>query len=90
VRWDGRILVDATNIFKSYAPDYQRDDLGGDSGSETIARLAPQARVVKAFNTLPIATMFAEAPAGMKRVLFLAGDDDHSKLTVGGLNSAEA
>ncbi|WP_193164391.1 NADPH-dependent F420 reductase [Microbulbifer hainanensis] len=76
VDWDGRIIVDATNIFTSYAPDFQIEDLGNDSGSEIVARLAPTARVVKAFNTLPIEKMFAPLPAKeLKRVLFVAGDD---------------
>ena len=72
---DGRILVDATNIFLSYPPHARVDDLKGDSGSEIVARLAPAARVVKAFNTLAIATMFAPLPKDTKRVLFVAGDD---------------
>ncbi len=72
---DGRILVDATNIFLTYPPNARLDDLKGDSGSEIVARLAPEARVVKAFNTLPIAAMFAPLPKGTKRVLFVAGDD---------------
>lgn len=72
---DGRILVDATNIFLSYPPNPSVDDLKGDSGSEIVARLAPAARVVKVFNTLPVARMFAPPPKGTKRVLFVAGDD---------------
>jgi len=77
IDWRGRVLVDATNIFTSYAPEFGVDDLGADSGSEIIARLAPAARVVKAFNTLPVETMFAPVPAdGVRRVLFVAGDDD--------------
>lgn len=83
--WSGRILVDATNIFLSYAPDFRIDDLKGDSGSEIVARLAPSARVVKAFNTLPFATMFAPADPGLKRVLFVAGDDASAVATVAGL-----
>ncbi|MCX2781231.1 NAD(P)-binding domain-containing protein [Microbulbifer thermotolerans] len=75
--WNGRIIIDATNIFTSYAPDFQVDDLGNDSGSEIIARLTPGARVVKAFNTLPIEKMFAPLPAsGLKRVLFVAGNNE--------------
>ncbi len=85
IAWDGRILVDATNIYLSYPPDYERDDLRGDSGSEIIARLAPSARVVKAFNTLPFGVMFAPVPAGMKRVLFTAGDDQEAVGTIGRL-----
>lgn len=81
IEWKGRILVDATNIFKSYVP-FEIDDLKGDSGSEIVARLAPSARVVKAFNTLPFATMFAPVPANMKRGLFVAGDDETAVSTV--------
>lgn len=76
LHWSGQVLVDTTNIFTSYAPDYAVDDLGSDSGSQLIARLAPGARVVKAFNTLPFDVMFAPTPAGFSRVLFVAGDDD--------------
>lgn len=72
---DGRILVDATNIFLTYQPDARVNDLKGDSGSEIVARSAPAARVVKAFNTLPVARMFAPPPKATKRVLFVAGDD---------------
>lgn len=82
---DGRILVDATNIFVSYPPDARVDDLKGYSGSEIVARLAPAARVVKAFNTLPFATMFAPLSEGMKRVLFVAGDDAPAVETVAAL-----
>lgn len=86
--WGGRILIDATNIYLSYPPHYRVDDLKGDSGSEIIARLAPSARVVKAFNTLDFGTMFAPVPAGVKRVLFLAGDDKEAVTTVSGLIEA--
>ena len=76
IDWNGRVLIDATNIFASYSPAFQVDDLGEDSGSEIVSRLAPSARVVKAFNTLPIDVMFAPPPAnGLRRVLFVAGDD---------------
>jgi predicted dinucleotide-binding enzyme len=85
ISWDGRILVDTTNIFVSYAPDYRVDDLRGSSGSEVVARLAPSARVVKAFNTLPFKVMFAATPANLKRVLFIAGDENEAVSTVSAL-----
>jgi len=76
IEWHGRVLIDATNIFTRYAPAFEIDDLGADSGSEIVARLAPTARVVKAFNTLPIDVMFAPPRGdGLRRVLFVAGDD---------------
>jgi predicted dinucleotide-binding enzyme len=81
-QWNGRILLDTTNIYLSYPPNYRVDDLRGDSGSEIIARLAPTARVVKAFNTLDFGVMFSPVPRGMKRVLFAAGDDKHALTTV--------
>ena len=59
VEWRGRVIVDATNIILSISPDLEVDSLKGDSGSQIVARLAPSARVVKAFNTLPFKTMFA-------------------------------
>lgn len=83
--WDSRILVDTTNIFLSYAPDYRVDDLKGDSGSEIVARIAPTARVVKAFNTLPFSLMFSPAPEKLRRVLFVAGDEEDAVSTVSGL-----
>lgn len=85
IDWNRRILVDTTNIFTSYAPNFQIADLKGDSGSEIVARLAPSARVVKAFNTIPFATMFTAEPTGTRRVLFVAGDDAAATSTVASL-----
>lgn len=82
---DGRILIDATNIFLNHPPHARIDDLKGESGSEIVARMAPAARVVKAFNTLPIAKMFAPLPDGAKRALFIAGDDASAVAKVAGL-----
>ncbi|QEW25171.1 hypothetical protein [Roseovarius indicus] len=50
-----------------------------------MARLAPRARAVKAFNTLPFETMFAPVPSGFRRVLFVAGDDPDAVSTVSDL-----
>ncbi|MCA1189250.1 MULTISPECIES: NADPH-dependent F420 reductase [unclassified Saccharopolyspora] len=77
--WNGRILVDTTNQMTGVTPA-DLVDLGADTGSEFVARHAPGARVVKAFNTL-----FAEHiapdprhPEG-RRLLFYAGDDAAAK-----------
>lgn len=83
--WKGRILVDTTNIYASCKNELVIADLNGDYGSEIVARLAPDARVVKAFNTLPFDVMFAPTPANMKRVLFIAGDDQAAVETVANL-----
>jgi predicted dinucleotide-binding enzyme len=84
-KWEGRVLIDATNTFLHYLPDFRVADLGEDSGSEIVARLAPDAKVIKAFNTLPIAGFFLDAPVGYRRVTFLAGDDAKAKALVIGL-----
>lgn len=86
--WEGRVLIDATNSFLNYFPDFKAADLGDDSGSEIIARLAADARVVKAFNTLPINGFFMGSPDGYKRVTFLAGDDAEAKGLIGELIAA--
>ena len=85
VDWHGRVIVDATNIILSISPDFVLDDLKGDSGSQIVARLAPSAHVVKAFNTLPFDTMFTPTPPGFRRVLFVAGDDSKAVSTVSDL-----
>lgn len=81
-KWEGRILIDATNTFLNYYPDFKVADLGEDSGSEIVARLAPDAKVIKAFNTLPIGGFFTGVPDGYKHVAFLAGDDAGAKALV--------
>ncbi|GAB7044043.1 MULTISPECIES: NADPH-dependent F420 reductase [Catenuloplanes] len=76
--WDGRILVDTTNQLGPTPADYV--DLGTDTGSEFVARHAPGARVVKAFNTL-FAQYIVPDPrhAAGRQLLFYAGDDADAK-----------
>lgn len=79
--WGGRILVDATNQFANLDP-VEVAALGDQTGSERVATLAPEARVVKAFNTLHAKYIAADPrhPAG-RQVLFYAGDDTAAKTT---------
>lgn len=79
--WDGRILVDATNQFANLDP-VEVANLGDQTGSERVATLAPEARVLKAFNTLHAKYIAADPrhPAG-RQVLFYAGDDTVAKAT---------
>lgn len=87
--WNGRILMDATNHFLTYAPDYRRDDLGGRTSSEIVAELAPGAKVVKVFNSLIAANIAADpVEAAGKRVLFISGDDVDARRTVADLVSS--
>ncbi|MEQ8829777.1 MAG: NADPH-dependent F420 reductase [Alphaproteobacteria bacterium] len=82
---NGSILVDATNIFLRYPPDAVIDDLNGDTGSEIVARMVPDAHVVKAFNTVPFDILFAPLADGMRRVLFVAGDDERAVTVISDL-----
>ena len=81
--WTNKIVIDATNHFITYAPDFQVANLNGKSSSQIVANLLPGARIVKAFNTLYF-KILAKDPneAGGKRVLFISGDDAASKSEV--------
>jgi 8-hydroxy-5-deazaflavin:NADPH oxidoreductase len=75
--WSGRIVVDATNQFAEYAPDYRGYvDLGAETGSEWVARHLPGATVIKAFNAMYASYLAADPrhPDG-RQVVFYAGDD---------------
>jgi predicted dinucleotide-binding enzyme len=75
--WDGRVVIDATNLF----PGPQTDGLGDLTSGELVASLVPGAHVVKAFNTL-YARYIEPDPrheAG-RQVLFYAGDDADAKV----------
>ncbi len=81
--WSGRIVIDATNHFITYAPDFQVADLKEKSSSQVVAEFLPGASIVKAFNTLYF-KILAQDPkqAGGRRVLFISGDDTSSKTEV--------
>jgi 8-hydroxy-5-deazaflavin:NADPH oxidoreductase len=78
--WDGRILIDATNGFKDGTPAGGIVDAGERATSEVVASNAPGARVVKTFNTngMPVLAKTSPSP-GLKRVLFVSGDDATAK-----------
>ncbi len=79
--WNGRIVVDATNPIVQ--PGFRVAELGGRTSSEVVAELVPGARLVKAFNTLPIAVLASDPqPAGGRRVIFLSGDDQDANTSV--------
>ncbi|MEZ0050367.1 putative dinucleotide-binding enzyme [Mycobacterium sp. MAA66] len=80
--WQGRILIDATNPFISFDP-LELADLEGGSASVVVAKHAPGARVVKAFNSIGMVN-FEKGPqeGTARRVLFVSGDDAGAKQTV--------
>ncbi|WP_267643611.1 NADPH-dependent F420 reductase [Haloarchaeobius amylolyticus] len=81
-----KIVVDATN---PYSADFEVMDLGEETSSEVIAEQLPDARLVKAFNTMYWETLRDEArpdaPAEDRLVIFMAGDDRHAKDVVADL-----
>lgn len=84
--WNGRILIDATNPFAAVEPELVLADLDGRTASDIVAELAPGARVIKAFNSIPMA-QFELGPRveSGRRVLFVSGDDLKAKAVVRGL-----
>ena len=76
----GKVIVDITNPvdFSSFTPL----NLDAGSAAAEIAQRAPQARVVKAFNTTFAGTLVTGAVAGQPLDVFVASDDDDAKTTV--------
>jgi 8-hydroxy-5-deazaflavin:NADPH oxidoreductase len=82
----GKIVVDAMNYYPGRDGEMDLDGLGS---SELLARHLPDARVVKAFNTMYFETLGSggrpDAPTTERLVLFVAGDDAEAKAVVSGL-----
>lgn len=79
--WKGRILVDATNRVAGYSP-LTLGDVSGRTSSEIVADLAPGAKVVKAFNSVPMSWIADFSSSKPRTVLFVSGDDDGAKKSV--------
>lgn len=77
--WDGKILVDATNPI---APGLQLAVGGTTSGAELIARWAPGAHVVKAYNTTGNNNMLDPVYGGVPTTMLICGDDPAAKAVV--------
>ena len=80
----GKVVIDATNPL---TPDFSLAVGHPDSAGETVARLAPAARVVKAFNTTGFNNMADSRYPGGKLAMLVAGDDAEAKNIVLGLAS---
>jgi predicted dinucleotide-binding enzyme len=72
---DGKIVVDVTNRF---APE----KLGAPSNAELIQEMAPNARVVKAINTVFASRQADPSIDGVQLDGFVAGDDSTAKAAV--------
>ena len=79
----GKVVIDTTNPLD---PSGDRAALAvgspADSGGETVQRTIPDARVVKAFNTVGNALMVDPGLAGGRQPMFIAGNDADAKATV--------
>lgn len=81
----GRVLIDVTNPL-TMGPEGLELALGFDrSGGETVAALAPGARVVKTLNQVGFQVMADAAGYAAPPVMFLAGEDDGAKRIAAGL-----
>jgi predicted dinucleotide-binding enzyme len=79
--WTGRILVDTTNRIAGFNP-FTLGDLTGRTSSEIVADLAPGARVVKAFNSVPMSWISDFTSEKPRTTLFVSGDDEGAKKPV--------
>lgn len=79
----GKVLVDISNPI---SPDYKELIIGHTtSAAEEIQKLAPQARVVKAFNTIFAQLLAPESRQSRAVQVFIAGDDEAAKSLVSNL-----
>ena len=76
--WKGRILVDATNRVAGYNP-LTLGDISGRTSTEIVADLAPGAKVIKAFNSVPMSWISDFSSSKPRTVLFISGDDEAKK-----------
>ncbi len=81
-----KIVIDAMN---PYSADYKLIDLGEQTSSEETANRLPDARLVKAFNTIRAQHLADQAdstkPEAQRRAIFMASNDARAKAVVADL-----
>jgi predicted dinucleotide-binding enzyme len=84
-RFRGKVVIDATNPldFSKGAPSLAVS--GNDSAGERVQKLLPDARVVKAFNTVGSLHMFRPEFPGGPPDMFVCGNDAEAKKQVAGI-----
>lgn len=73
--WSGKTVVDMTNAFTLPA-EVQESEFGARPSSEANAERVPGAKLVKAFNQLPVRELVKPVPPGGRRVVFVSSDDE--------------
>jgi 8-hydroxy-5-deazaflavin:NADPH oxidoreductase len=79
--WIGKIVVDVTNA-AFLSQEIQDKELHGRLSSEVNAERVPGAKLVKAFNQLPMKVLSSPVPAGGKRVVFVSSDHEDASAKV--------
>lgn len=79
---DGKVVVDVTNRFD---PEDAANTIDGTSNAEQLQARLPNARVVKAFNTVFASRQADPEVDGVQLDGFVAADDEDAKATVLGL-----
>jgi 8-hydroxy-5-deazaflavin:NADPH oxidoreductase len=85
-RFAGKVVIDATNpldMSKGFPPQLAWGHT--DSGGEHVQRAIPDAKVVKAFNTIGNAYFVEPHFTEGQPTMFIAGDDEDAKATVAGI-----
>jgi NADPH-dependent F420 reductase len=84
-QFDGKVVVDITNTLNDTFTEPRFDNT---SGAEEIAKLLPNSKVVKAFNTTFAGTLVSGQVAGQPLDVLIAGDDSAAKALVADLAQA--
>jgi predicted dinucleotide-binding enzyme len=83
--WSGKIVIDLTNGFM-LSPEVQQAEYQGRLTSEVNAERVPGAKLVKAFNQLPLKVLASPLPDNVgRRVVFVSSDHEDASATVAGL-----
>ena len=84
--FSGKIVIDAENYYPQRDGNVPELDTDRTTSSELLAVHLPEARVIKAFNTIPSQDLATAAntslPIGERRAIFVAGDDAKAKRLV--------
>jgi 8-hydroxy-5-deazaflavin:NADPH oxidoreductase len=76
----GKVVVDVTNPLGRDAEGHEKLAVGPeDSAGETVQRLLPDARVVKAFNMTGVELMVSPNLPGGPPTMLIAGNDENAK-----------